>query len=108
MNTQETRKYFHVCLKNRNFVVIYKVQFTELQFLIRAINKPNLVLFETLIAKYMCVYEGTLIIQLPRLNWQTKLLQRRNWVVNCTATISDSIKLCISFDMYAWSKVISI
>ena len=55
MNTQETRKYFHVCLKNRNFVVIYKVQFTKLQFLIRAINKPNLVLFETLIAKYMCV-----------------------------------------------------
>ena len=99
-----------MCLKNRNFVVIFKCNFV-LQFLIRAINKPNLVLFETLIhliAKYMCVYEGTLIIQLPRLNWQTKLLQRRNWVVNCTTTISDSIKLCISFDMYAWSKVISI
>ena len=54
-----------------------------LQFLIRAINKPNLDLFETLIhliakyvSMYMSVYEGTLIIQLPRLNWQTKLLQK--------------------------------
>ena len=51
----------------------------------------------------MRIYKGTLIIQLPRLNWQTKLLQK----LGCKLHYFRLYKT-VSFDMYAWSKVISI
>ena len=51
----------------------------------------------------MRIYKGTLIIQLPRLSWQTKLLQK----LGCKLHYFRLYKT-VSFDMYAWSKVISI